>query len=41
MVNKEFVGTLANYLSGFEDMADVDFKLVGYSDINTLKQDRR
>lgn len=38
MVNKEFVGTLANYLSGFEDMADVDFKLVGYSDINTLKQ---
>lgn len=38
MINKEFVGTLANYLSGFEDTADVDFKLVGYNNANELKQ---
>ncbi len=38
MINKEFVGTLANYLSGFEDTADVDFKLVGYNNVNELKQ---
>lgn len=38
MINKEFVGTLANYLSGFEDTVDVDFKLVGYNNVNELKQ---
>lgn len=37
-VNKEFVGTLSNYLSGFEDMASVDFKIVEYKNINELKQ---
>ncbi len=37
-INKEFVGTLSNYLSGFEDMVDVDFKIVGYPNITELKQ---
>lgn len=37
-VNKEFVGTISNYLSGFEDIADVDFKLVAYNSILELKQ---
>ena len=37
-VNKEFVGTISNYLSGFEDIADVDFKIVGYNSILELKQ---
>ena len=38
MVNKEFVGTLSNYLSGFEDLANVDFKIVGYKNVLELKQ---
>lgn len=38
MVNKEFVGTLSNYLSGFEDLTSVDFKIVGYKNILDLKQ---
>ena len=37
-INKEFVGTISNYLSGFEDIADVDFKLVSYNSIVELKQ---
>ena len=37
-INKEFVGTISNYLSGFEDIADVDFKLVAYNSIIELKQ---
>ena len=37
-VNKEFVGTLANYLSGFEDASNVDFKIVEYKNNNELKQ---
>lgn len=37
-INKEFVGTISNYLSGFEDIADVDFKVVGYNSIEELKQ---
>ena len=37
-INKEFVGTIANYLSGFEDIADVDFKIVGYNSILELKK---
>lgn len=37
-INKEFVGTISNYLSGFEDIADVDFKIVAYNSIVELKQ---
>lgn len=37
-INKEFVGNISNYLSGFEDIADVDFKVVGYNSIVELKQ---
>ena len=37
-VNKEFVGTLSNYLNGFEDLANVDFKLVEYPSILELKK---
>lgn len=35
--NEEFVGTLSNYLSGFEDLFDVDFKTIRYDNINDLK----
>lgn len=37
--NSEFVGTLSNYLSGFEDLFDVDFKLISYDNISELKKD--
>ena len=37
-INKEFVGSISNYLSGFEDIADVDFKVVGYNSVVELKQ---
>ena len=37
-INKEFVGTLSNYLSGFEDLTGIDFKLVEYSSNAELKQ---
>ena len=37
-INKEFVGTISNYLSGFEEIADVDFKIVGYNSVVELKQ---
>ena len=37
-INKEFVGTISNYLSGFEDIADVDFKVVAYNSVIELKQ---
>lgn len=37
--NNEFVGTLSNYLSGFEDLFDVDFKLIAYNNIADLKKD--
>ncbi len=37
-INNEFVGTISNYLSGFEDLANVDFKIVGYNNIAELKQ---
>ena len=37
-VNKEYVGTISNYLDGFEDMANVDFKIVEYPSILELKQ---
>ena len=35
--NGEFVGTLSNYLSDFEDMFDIDFKLILYDNISELK----
>ncbi len=37
-VSKKFVGTLSNYLSGFEQLADVSFKVVGYPSIKDLKR---
>ena len=37
-VNKEFVGTISNYLSGFEDLVNVDFKIVEYNSVYELKQ---
>lgn len=37
-INKEFVGTISNYLSGFEEIANVDFKIVGYKNVAELKQ---
>lgn len=36
---KDFVGTLSNYLSDFEDLFDVDFKLISYNNISDLKKD--
>lgn len=36
--NGEFVGTISNYLSEFEDMFGVNFKLVKYNSIKDLKQ---
>lgn len=35
----DFVGTLSNYLSEFEDIYDVDFKLIFYDNIEELKKD--
>ena len=37
--NNEFVGILSNYLSGFEDLFDVDFKLIYYENIGKMKKD--
>lgn len=37
--NSQFVGTLSNYLGGFEDLFDIDFKLISYDNIETLKKD--
>ena len=37
-INKEFVGTISNYLSGFEELANIDFKIVGYNSIVELKE---
>lgn len=34
---QDFVGTLSNYLSGFEDLFDIDFKLISYRSIEELK----
>ncbi len=34
----DFVGTLSNYLSGFEDLYDVNFKLTKYGSIEELRQ---
>lgn len=36
--NNEFIGTLSNYLSGFEDLFDVDFKLISYPSVAELKK---
>lgn len=38
MVNKEFVGIISNYLSGFEETAKVEFKIVEYNSIKELKE---
>lgn len=37
--DKNLVGTLSNYLAGFEDAYDVDFKFVYYDNIEALKKD--
>ena len=37
-VNKEFVGTISNYLSGFEDLVDVDFQVIGYDNVESLRE---
>lgn len=37
--DNDFVGTLSNYLSGFEDLYDVDFKMIAYDNIEQLKKD--
>ena len=34
----DFVGTISNYLNGFEDLFDVDFKYVKYDNISDLKK---
>lgn len=39
IMNNELVGTLSNYLIGFEDLFDIDFKLVYYNNIADLKKD--
>ena len=36
-INKEFVGTFANYLSEFEDLTSVDFQIVAYPNVDALK----
>ena len=36
--DSKFVGTISNYLSGFEDTFDVDFKMVEYDTIKDLRQ---
>lgn len=36
---KQLVGNLSNYLSGFEDIYAVDFKLKAYNSIDELKKD--
>jgi len=36
-INKEFVGTISNYLSEFEDLTSVDFQIVGYPNVDALK----
>lgn len=36
--NNEFIGTLSRYLGGFEDLFDVDFKLISYSSVADLKK---
>ena len=38
LVNKEFVGVLANYLSGFEKFANVDFKMTQYNNVIELRE---
>lgn len=37
--NKKLVGNLSNYLVQFEDIYDVDFKLLSYDNIEELKKD--
>ena len=35
----DIIGTLSNYLSGFEDLFDIEFKVKSYQNINDLKKD--
>lgn len=37
-ISKEFVGIISNYLSGIEEIANVDFKIVSYENIDKLKE---
>ena len=37
-INKEFVGIISNYLSGFGETAKVEFKIVEYNSIKELKE---
>ena len=37
--NKTVVGTLSNYLNGFEDIYDVDLNFIYYDNIESLKKD--
>lgn len=37
-VNQEFVGIFSNYLSGFEELADVGFRIIQYDNVSMLKQ---
>ena len=37
-INKEFVGTLSNYIQGFEDLTGIDIKLTEYKNNAELKQ---
>lgn len=37
-INNEFVGNLSNYLSGFENLTDIDFKATKYESIDELKK---
>lgn len=36
--NNNFVGTISNYLSRFEDIFDVDFKIVRYDNVKELRK---
>lgn len=36
-VNNEFVGIISNYLQGFEDLTNIDFKITEYNSISDLK----
>lgn len=38
LINKEFVGTIANYIGEFEDLTGIDFKMVEYNSNAELKQ---
>ena len=39
IIDNEYVGIISNYLNGFQDLVDVDFKFVKYDSIKDLKKD--